>query len=340
MTDPRVLIVSAMRNEAPYIVDWLAHLRALGAADVLVYSNACDDGTDGLLVALAEAGELTHVPHAPPAGESVQWHAFRAAWKHPLRKASDWALVCDVDEFVSIPSGSFAALIDALPEGTDAVALPWRLMGAVPDRALDQPLPDSAPMGMQPGLSYPIAATLFKSLFRLNGPFNQFGIHRPSQKKDALPRWVDGAGAPMPDSFARRPARLSLFGLPRGRDLAEMHHYSLRSPAEYLIKRDRGLPNNHSRALALDYWVERNFASTPAPLTVPGAERARLLALPGVAKAHHAGIAWHQDRIAHLLTTPEGEALNALCHLSGSSTELSDAEAATLYARWRRANGA
>lgn len=338
MSDPRVLIVTAMRNEAPYVVDWVAHVRSMGAAEVLVYSNDCDDGTGAVLDALAAAGEVVHVRHSPPRGESVQWHAFRAAWKHPLRKACDWALVCDVDEFVNIRVGGFAELIGALPAGTDAVALPWRLMGAVPGRALDVPVPDSSPMGMNERLSYPLAATLFKALFRLDGPFNQFGIHRPSQKKDAVPRWVDGSGAAMPDAFARRVARLSLFGMPRGRALADIHHYSLRSPMEFLLKRERGLPNTHARRLGLDYWVERNFASTPAPLTLDQAERARLMAVPGVAKAHDAGIAWHRARQAALLATAEGEALHALCRLSGASAELTDHEAGALYAQYRGAN--
>ncbi|MGB0799487.1 MAG: glycosyltransferase family 2 protein, partial [Planktomarina sp.] len=38
-----------MRNEGPFIVEWVAHMRHIGVADLLVYTNDCDDGTDVLL---------------------------------------------------------------------------------------------------------------------------------------------------------------------------------------------------------------------------------------------------------------------------------------------------
>ncbi len=48
-----------MRNEGPYILEWLAHHRAIGVRDALIYSNDCDDGSDALLDLLAGAGMAT-----------------------------------------------------------------------------------------------------------------------------------------------------------------------------------------------------------------------------------------------------------------------------------------
>ncbi|MEL6427490.1 MAG: glycosyltransferase family 2 protein, partial [Pseudomonadota bacterium] len=56
----RALIVTTMRNEGPYILEWLAHHRAVGFTDFLVFSNDCDDGTDALLDRLHELGQIVH----------------------------------------------------------------------------------------------------------------------------------------------------------------------------------------------------------------------------------------------------------------------------------------
>ena len=45
----RILAVTTLRNEAPFIVEWVAHMRAIGVTDLLVYTNDCDDGTEALL---------------------------------------------------------------------------------------------------------------------------------------------------------------------------------------------------------------------------------------------------------------------------------------------------
>ena len=67
-----ILAVTSLRNEAPFIVEWVAHMRSIGATDLLVYTNDCDDGTDALLAVLANHGILHHiiqdVPHGLSAG--------------------------------------------------------------------------------------------------------------------------------------------------------------------------------------------------------------------------------------------------------------------------------
>ena len=58
----RALIVTCMRNEAPFLLEWIAYHRAIGFTDFLIYSNDCEDGTDDLLDRLAERGVVIHDP--------------------------------------------------------------------------------------------------------------------------------------------------------------------------------------------------------------------------------------------------------------------------------------
>lgn len=326
----RILLVSTMRNEGPFLLEWIAHHLGAGVTDFLIFTNDCDDGTEAILTRLAQAGVVTHLPQQVAPGESPQWQALRAAWHHPLRKACDWALVLDADEFLNIHAGdgTIPGLLAALPEGTEAMALPWRLFGhAGRMRFIDAPTTAQFTASAPPDCPYPIAATLFKTLFRLKGPFNQFGVHRPRQKtRDPLqvPVWVDGSGQPLPRGFATRPQRLSLLGISQGRAMAECNHYSLRSAESFMVKRARGLPNRSGKAVDLGYWVERNFNSVENHSIArmePATARAMsgLRAIPGVIDAHDAACAHHRAKFLALMQDRDAHRLFAQIAVTGDS---------------------
>lgn len=340
---PTVLIVSAMRDEGPYIIDWLAHLIGAGVGDFIIYSNDCADGTDRMLDLLAGQGIVNHRPHTVAPGASVQWQAFRDAWKSDNRKRADWAMVCDVDEYpnLKLGRGRFADLFDALPEGADAVALPWRFFGSNGHLHLqDVPVPERFTASMTPDLLYPVGTTFFKTLLRCAGPFNQFGVHRPSQKDPARhgdPMWLDGSLQPLPPLYAGNAQRLSLIGhaVP-GRDYVEMHHYSVRSAQEFVLKAARGLPHHRERPVDLAYWVERNFNTMEnrsiarmAPATAQA--RAQLMALPGLAALHEEALAHHEAQAAALLRDERHYQLFTRAILAGDSREVSLNQTRGLY---------
>jgi len=52
----RRVIVTTMKNEGPFILEWLAYHRAIGFDDFLVYTNDCTDGTDTMLQMLERKG--------------------------------------------------------------------------------------------------------------------------------------------------------------------------------------------------------------------------------------------------------------------------------------------
>ena len=55
-TVPRVAIAAIFRNEHPYVLEWIAHHRALGVAQFYIADNVSDDGTSELLQALDALG--------------------------------------------------------------------------------------------------------------------------------------------------------------------------------------------------------------------------------------------------------------------------------------------
>ncbi len=309
----RILAATTVRNEGPYLLEWIAWHRLLGVTDFLFHSNDCDDGSDRLLDLLAEHGVIRHETHQPPPDKSVQWSALRAAWRHDLRKSTDWMLISDLDEFpvIHVGEGRFADLMAALPEGCDAVALPWRLFGSnaqieISGRPVTQEFTRSTPAVMH----HPIAATFFKSLFR-PAAFRAQGVHRPRHRPETEPVWADGSGRPLAGLIAGNDKRLSLISTRDYRRLVELHHYSLRSAQGFIVKSDRGLPNRTNKPIDLSYWVARNFnteENTSALRLGPrlNAEISTLMALPGVAELHQAALDWHRARFDELVLTPEG----------------------------------
>lgn len=337
----RIVSITSVKDEGPFLLEWLAWHRLLGVSDFLIASNDCSDGTEALLQALQAAGIVTHLPQVPKPGQSIQWQALKLGWQHSLRKTADWLLVSDVDEFLMIHgSGGLAGLIAALPAGTEAMALGWRLFGAggvarFEDRPVTGQFLRSAPEGML----HPVAATYFKTLFRPEA-FRGVGVHRPQPKAGRVPLWVDGSAAPLLPEIAANPKRLSLLNQPPHRALAELHHYSLRSVESFLVKSRRGLPNRSEKPIDLGYWIERNFNAEENRAALPlqpalAAEIARLKALPGVGALHAAAVAHHRESFARIVTTPAGYRLFSQCLHAANSAVLPRGLALDLYRRFQ-----
>jgi hypothetical protein len=148
----RILAVLTVRNEAAFLLDWLAHHRAVGFTDFLVFSNDCDDGTDAMLDRLQELGHLTHQPNPGPHEGGVQFAPLKTADRHQLVKKADWILAFDIDEFVNVHVGdhTLPALLAALPDAT-AITLTWRLFGnAGVMRYHDRPVVDQFVLASSP----------------------------------------------------------------------------------------------------------------------------------------------------------------------------------------------
>jgi len=332
----RILLISALRDEGPHLLEWVAHHRAIGVTDFLLFSNDCSDGTDAMLDGLAPLGAV-HLRNTPPQGKSLQWNALKQAWGHDLRKAADWIVCLDSDEFINLraPLAGLPDLVAAC-DGADAIVLPWRLFGHNGQARLTQTLTcDTFTRAAPQGCDYPVSARQFKTLFRNRGPFRQIGVHRPRLKKDAVARWVDGAGASMPQAFAMAEQRINLFGLPEASALVQLNHYSVRSAESFMLKSVRGLPNRRGKAIDLTYWVERNFntledtsiarmgAGTRAVLD-------QVMALPGLADLHRAAHAHHHAAFAGMMQDEAAVKFFGRLLLATTSVPLPQAQIAQL----------
>jgi hypothetical protein len=312
-----ILAVTCMRNEGPYCLEWIAHHRAAGVTEFLIFTHDCDDGTDHILDLLPN---VTHVPFDPVEGKSVQWRAMQLADQHPLMKTAEWVMFFDCDEFLCLqpPLRSIPDLIHAQPEGTDAIALPWRLFGSSGQRDWCTGLTLERFDKAAPEPFHLPAGHFFKSLYK-NGKFQKMGVHRPKRKGRSDPNWMLGGSEPAGPSFAADDKRINLFGLMSAPAKACLNHYSTRSVTEFIIKRGRGLPNRRTKQINLSYWAERNFNTVQDKAIahmLPATKTAlsELLSIDGISALFGKSIEAHQDKFTALMQ--DRETVMLFLHLS------------------------
>ena len=341
----RALAVLTVRNEAAFLLDWLAHHRAVGFTDFLVLSNDCDDGTDAMLDRLQALGQIAHLPNPGPHEGGVQWAGLKRADAHPLVAAADWVLVLDIDEFVNIHAGdgTLAALLAAVPQAT-AITLTWRLFGnGGRVRYEDRPVPDQFRRAAPEVLAWPWRAFMFKTLCRNDGTYAKLGVHRPRSPDPArvdAARWVDGSGRDLDADF-RRNRLFSQFDRPNY-GLVQLNHYPLGAMESYILKADRGRPNRNAERAGMDYWTERNWvtvedASIARYTAARDAHLAGLKADPELAALHAAAVAWRRARFEALMLDEPNRALLGRLMLTPPAQPIPAEAAALLIGHARRA---
>ncbi|WP_083100802.1 glycosyltransferase family 2 protein [Pseudophaeobacter leonis] len=354
----RFLAILTVRNEGAFLLEWLAHHRAVGFTDFLVFSNDCQDGTVAILDRLEALGQITHLRNEGPYGKGgIQFTALKLADKHPLVQQADWILALDVDEFVNIKTGdgTLADLLAALPQA-DAITLTWRLFGNADIlRFKDDPVTKRFRRCAPEVIHWPWRASMFKTLYRNNGTYRKIGVHRPRDARDAdrldAFRWFDCEGRELGPAFKTR-RLFSNYGRPNY-GLAQLNHYPLGCMESYILKAARGRAVHSEHMLGTDYWVERNF-NTDTDSSIDRYEAARtaleqeLLQDAELKALRDTSVAWRHQTFrelmqqepfralfSRLLMTPQSRLINAVTAQTlstfaslGRSAEKAEAEAA------------
>ncbi|TNF62986.1 MAG: glycosyltransferase family 2 protein [Rhodobacteraceae bacterium] len=307
------VIVACMKNEAPYILEWIAHHRAIGIDTFLIYTNDCTDGTDAILARLAAMGIVHHRNNDDWKGKSPQQHALNRAMKEDVVTRADWIIHIDVDEFINVRcgNGTLADFLDLVPDATN-VAMTWRLFGHNGvTRLADDLVIGQFDMCAPKYCPKPHTAWGFKTMVRNIGAYAKLGCHRPNKLDKAhLPRvkWVNGSGRDMTREAAQKGWRNSKSSI--GYDLLQLNHYALRSAESFLVKRQRGRALHVDRSIGLNYWIRMDWSyvrDITIQRNIPRlrAEMERLKADPTLARLHDEGFAWHRAKAAELHAIPE-----------------------------------
>lgn len=319
--DLRITAATCVKNEGPFLLEWIAFNRVIGVTDHLFYSNDCTDGTSELLDALADAGICEHLPN-PAEGRNYQMEALKAAKVHPMVQDADWVWIADVDEFLNIHvgKGTISDLIDACGD-PQAISATFQFFANDGIEGFeDRPVIEQFTNSHNPDLWTDQTAIEVKTLMRQDFPLKYFGAHRPFFR-DKLPEakrpmWTDCSGRKVQHRFlvAANPRRIRKFPAHGARDFATLNHYALRSLDSYIVKNDRGDVNRENRNFDDTYWLERNddaYEDTSIQKYLPRlkAEMDRLKALPNVGALHDECVVKHRAAAARLMEDQDYVAL-------------------------------
>jgi len=316
----KVMIVTTMRNEAPFILEWVAYHRSIGITDFVVYTNDCDDGTVEILDALAERGLITARIDNPYKTSSRAGDWQRAAlWDlqdGERTKDVDWVIPMDVDEYINIHTGNgtFADLVRAVPDA-DMISMVWRLFGNnFVNEYEDKFITEQFDRAALDSCSRPALAWGFKTAFKPNVVDGVWSVHRPKKIDDKVGQlnWYTSSGQKIEERFFKGGWRLDRKSA--GYDMVTLNHYSLRSSDSYLVKKHRGRVNHTQEDQDISYFFRMNHnVSTEQSIAnkLPAAKSLydSFLQDETLKKLHSYGVEQHKMRIKNLKNDPEYQGL-------------------------------
>lgn len=272
-------------------LEWLAYHRAIGATDVVLFTDRRQSGKQPLFDALAAQGAVTLVPVTIDwdMDEEIRNSAICAA-RAEVEESGGYGLYLGSDEYFCIQSGarSVQSLMRACG-GADVMSAPLRVAGCGPSQPFQ---PGAILFGARP-----VAPVTDESPLRSAVRLGLFASRTaevpaaPARGRTAV-RWMNGDGTPMPQPHSR----ITWAGDMAARGSAKAVIVKIPAPSvETSLLRREVLPEKQRPdAETLIAWLQGCGAGDgpPVDLSARMGDTARemdmLMALPGVRAAQEA----------------------------------------------------
>jgi hypothetical protein len=221
-----VVAACIVKDEAPYLEEWLCYHLALGIDHVFLYDNGSSDGSADLLERYVDHGLVTVVAWPLRGGQL-------AAYNHALRffgPLATWMAFFDVDEFiVPLVDDDIPTLLARWPEAAD-VRLPRVEFGYSGHRRPPPGLTIEAYTQVADVLDRdPDLPARVKTVLRPSS-IAAVDVHLAIVADTPVLATTDGSSVPVPTATVEREVR----------GLAQVNHYYTRSFEEFEAKRVRG----------------------------------------------------------------------------------------------------
>jgi hypothetical protein len=258
-------LIGTVKDEGPWLLEWIAHNKVLGFDEIAVASNDCSDGTDLILDRMQDMGLLTHVDNPGPYIRTIQMDAYYTLQDLPTMRQCEWLMPLDADEFlvVNIGDSTVKALIEA-GDGCHRIPVRWRIFGdGGVSGFIDPPITEKlfrAARREDPQNAYFKALVREHHNFEMNvsitttwRPRARFGPYR-FQK---LRYYCDGKILELPQggSYESVIEPIRQHGIES--KIAQINHYSVRTRELCQLKRHKGDVNKNQETYGTDAYFDR-----------------------------------------------------------------------------------
>ncbi|GGA21521.1 tetratricopeptide repeat protein [Okeania sp. KiyG1] len=125
----KIIICAMFKNEAPYLLEWIAYYQAIKVDGFIIYDNISTDGTTEILKGLDKAGIITHIKWPDMLDKNHQVAAYEDAIRR-LRDKCEWVGFIDGDEFIVLNQhNDIHSFLDDYQD-VDGIAINWKLFGS------------------------------------------------------------------------------------------------------------------------------------------------------------------------------------------------------------------
>lgn len=239
-------LLSVQKNEAPYLLEFVAHHLAVGFKEIFLVTNPSDDLTEELADAMRSAGVIKHISCQTPDEMSPQDFGLSLAKSKFAIDDCEWLLVLDADELLNIRlgRGGIDDLIRQTSRDVDIVSVNIANFGNFPHSRWEDK--DSSVRFMFRFSQMVGFSSEAKSLIRQPSRFAKLKPHGPvgfigdrTTIKVSVSAGIQNVVVSSKNDshygFLRNPG-----ANPRTFDFAQINHYSIRTFPEFVLRQKRG----------------------------------------------------------------------------------------------------
>jgi|GEM_PF-3778776 len=235
-------LMTSVKNEAVYLIEWIAHHKALGFDQIYVAANNCNDGTMVLLRRLQNHNFIKFSHNKCPADKIPQHEGYKTLRKNFDVDKCDWLMTLDVDEFLHVEAGngSVGALTDIAEDDVDIIALNSLTYGTGISRKRDELVTKRFQYRLndQHTANRPIKS-ITRNPARFRGAHNHH-LMRITPDAELTVMRADGSTFVIPPKTELWRVLRSSPADHIVHEHAHYNHYSIKSRLEYTMRQQRG----------------------------------------------------------------------------------------------------
>ncbi len=120
-------IVACVKNEKPYLKEWIEFHKLVGVEKFYIYDNESSDSPLEVLKPYIDEGVVDYIKFS---GKGVQVQMYKEAIKK-YAWDTKWMLIIDLDEFaVPIATNTLTEFFEQTPKGVNQLRIAWKLYGS------------------------------------------------------------------------------------------------------------------------------------------------------------------------------------------------------------------